>query len=108
LSERDPERVLKEKAQEAVDPDTLLPGEEHDLGSPYVEDAEHWLAVYDELLQTKEALISNLTAMMVGKSEDALEEMASHDLLILKAQVSRFKARKQYWDGARRSLGSGS
>ena len=48
----DSERVRDERAgEEAADPDRLLPGE--DPASPYLDDAEKWVEVYEELLHFK-------------------------------------------------------
>jgi hypothetical protein len=93
----DRERIRDERAgEEAADPERLLPGE--DPSTPYADDAEKWVDVYDELLGFKKRLL--------GVAEDALEQMRDKparkevvdtDRIVLQAEVDRFRRRLAFW-----------
>ena len=101
----DSERLRDERAgEEAADPDRLLPGE--DPGTPYLDDAEKWVEVYQELLQFKQRLL--------GVAEDALKdlgdkparkEVVDTDRIVLEAEVKRFQRRLAFWTERRSELG---
>jgi hypothetical protein len=100
----DSERLRDERAgEEAADPDRLLPGE--DPGTPYLDDAEKWVEVYQELLQFKKRLL--------GVAEDALKdlddkparkEVVDTDRIVLEAEVQRFQRRLAFWTERRSEL----
>ena len=72
-----------------------LPGE--DLETRYVEDAEHWEHVYEELLEFKHALISEMDARLPRLSADATAEVERSDHLVLRAEAKRFEHRLGLW-----------
>jgi hypothetical protein len=85
----------------AADRNRLLPGELPQ--TPYSEDAEHWVRVYNDLL--------GFNIEMMGVIEKRLLAMpATHggpegaDLALLRAHVRRLRWRLSYWQRRRRSL----
>ncbi len=83
----------RKAAEDQVDPDRLLEGE--DPNSPQPEDARHWVETYRELLGVKERLLG--TAMAQPLEESATREVASTDLVTLRAEHARFKRRLEFW-----------
>lgn len=84
-----------EVRRQSIDPDRLLPGE--DLDSQDRQDAEHWVAVYTELLNTKQKLIRNLREMMAQQAADVRDELERADIRMLEMQIDRFVARRTHW-----------
>lgn len=78
----------------AVDPHTGLPFE--DVDTPYPEDVRHWLSVYGELLQLKEAMLVRAREVLATATEPTRFE-ASVDLRLLRAQAERYQLRRSYW-----------
>lgn len=76
----------------------MLPGENPHSRQP--EDAEHWLAVYTELLQAKAAMLAALNQRLsVMKQEVARKEIGATDAPLLERELSRFQKRIDYWLG---------
>ncbi len=67
-----------------------------DVDSPFIEDAQHWIAVYDELLTVKRLLLDRAEEVLKGSSDDALRE-ANVDQRLLRAQAARYEVRRSYW-----------
>ncbi|GAC1341346.1 MAG: hypothetical protein NVSMB29_11690 [Candidatus Dormibacteria bacterium] len=76
------------------DPEATLPSEDPD--TPYLEDAQHWIAVYGELLGLKKALLDRADEVLRGASDDAIKE-AGIDERLLRAQAARYEVRRTYW-----------
>jgi hypothetical protein len=93
-----------QEAHESVDPDRLLPGEPTSTEGHDHQAIELWLGVYSELIETKESLIANLNAALEGQSPRARLELETHDLLLLEAQVGRFRQRRAFWAGRKDGL----
>ena len=86
----------KEKAaQEQVDDERLLPGEDPDSSLP--EDALHWAEVYRELCDFKERAIEQITDDVVSLGEEARKEIRTTDLVVLRAERDRFRRRAEFW-----------
>jgi hypothetical protein len=82
-------------ALEEVEPDRLLDGE--DERTPHLDDAEHWVKVYMELLEFKRSVLAT-TEKHVGTMEaDASIEVQKTDLKALHAEALRFERRLVYW-----------
>lgn len=80
----------------AVDGDTLLEGE--DPETPHVEDAEHWVAVYKELIAFKRSLLDSTNEDASQLEHREARREASHvDGAILRAELERFRHRLQFW-----------
>ena len=87
----------QEAALEQVEPDRLLDGEDED--TQHLDDAEHWVKVYRELLEFKRAVLAT-TEEHVGTMEpDASAEVQKTDLKALHAEALRFERRLVYWRG---------
>ncbi|MFN2582982.1 MAG: hypothetical protein ABR498_09615 [Candidatus Dormibacteria bacterium] len=93
--ERGPGSV-EERAARAVKQDTLLEGE--DPQSPYIDDAEHWIAVYRELIQFKESVLSSTASELAELEHREARIEAKHvDVAILAAELERFRRRLAFW-----------
>jgi hypothetical protein len=91
----DPAAEGAELAAEQTDPDRLMDGE--DPGTQQVEDAEHWLRVYQELYAFKQDLLDKLRTRVTEISiTDARDEaLADERLLVL--ELARFERRADFW-----------
>ena len=82
-------------ALESVSTMLLLPGE--NPSSPYLKDAEHWIAVYSELYKFIVGIIDQFRAAMRDFQEPGQEYLRSHDLLVHEKQIQRFAVRLAFW-----------
>jgi hypothetical protein len=101
----DSERLRDERAgEEAADPDRLLPGE--DPTSPYPDDADKWIEVYQELLVFKRRLLGVAEEALEGlEDKPARREVIDTDRIVLEAEVKRFERRLEFWKKRRQELG---
>lgn len=85
------------------DYEPLLPGEEPT--SQHVDDVEHWLTVYSELLDFKRFMLdgASLRANEM-RTEIAREEIERTDLRVARAEAERFATRLAYWRGRRDAI----
>jgi hypothetical protein len=90
-----PDERAQEAADNAADGDRLLEGE--DSGTPYLEDATHWVTVYSELLSVKRDLVGVSEDRLPDVSVEARRELVSTDLVVLEAEMKRFSRRLAYW-----------
>jgi hypothetical protein len=100
----DSERLRDERAgEEAADPDRLLPGE--DPTSPYPDDADKWIEVYQELLVFKRRLLGVAEEALEGlEDKPARREVIDTDRIVLEAEVNRFERRLEFWEKRRQEL----
>lgn len=99
----DKEDLQEHAADNAVDHDRLLDGE--DPETRYVEDAAHWITVYSELVLFKERLVDSATEALRNMTEAlARDEISSTDLIVLTAERDRLKRRLDYWKERQRDL----
>jgi hypothetical protein len=84
-----------EAGKEAVDDDRLLDGE--DPKTPYLDDATHWITVYSELLGVKRELVGAAEGRLPEMSDEARQEVATTDLVVLDAEMKRFARRLEFW-----------
>ena len=82
-------------ALDAVEPERLLGGERED--TPYLDDAEHWVRVYAELLDFKRALLALAHERVESMHDTAASEVEETDLKILRAEAERFARRLDFW-----------
>ncbi len=82
-------------ALESVSTSLLLRGE--DPSSPYLKDAEHWIAVYSELYNFVVGIVDQFRIAMRDFQEPAQEYLRSHDLLVHEKQIQRFAERLAFW-----------
>jgi hypothetical protein len=100
----DSERLRDERAgEEAADPDRLLPGE--DPTSPYPDDADKWIEVYQELLVFKRRLLGVADEALEGlEDKPARKEVIDTDRIVLETEVKRFARRLEFWKKRRQEL----
>ncbi len=80
----------------ASDPGRLLPGENPDSTHP--DDAEHWIAVYGELLAYKDRLLAVTQATLSQMPEEpARREVAETDRALITVERERFARRLGFW-----------
>ena len=79
-----------------------LPGE--NLDTLHLDDADHWISVYRELLGFKEALIDEMNARLKSMPPAAVEEVRGSDALVLEAEAKRFRDRLGKWERRRTEL----
>jgi tRNA U54 and U55 pseudouridine synthase Pus10 len=82
-------------AIEQVEPDRLLAGE--DENSQHLDDAEHWIKVYRELLEFKRSVLATTEEHIGTMEPDASAEVQKTDLKALHAEALRFERRLVYW-----------
>lgn len=86
-----------EIAGQLVDPQHRLPGEVDSERSPLLEDAQHWLQVYAELLTFKRTLLR--TADVHEESApDAVVTEVRGDRPPLHAELDRLEQRHSFWE----------
>ena len=87
----------REAARKASDPERLLPGES--LDSPHLDDAEHWIAVYRELLAYKDRLlaVTGTTLSQLTEEQPARREVVETDRALIVAERKRFVRRLEFW-----------
>ena len=84
-------------ALEQVEPDRLLEGE--DESTQHLDDAEHWIKVYSELLEFKRSVLATTEEHVGTMDVDASVEVQKTDLRALHAEALRFERRLVYWRG---------
>jgi hypothetical protein len=84
-------------ALEQVEPDRLLDGE--DESTHHLDDAEHWVKVYLELLEFKRSVLATTEQHVGTMDADASSEVQKTDLKALHAEALRFERRLVYWRG---------
>jgi hypothetical protein len=96
---------VSEIADELGDPEHRLPGEVDSERSPLLEDAQHWLQVYRELLTFKRTLLRTADIHKEGAPEAVVEEVNS-DQALLRAELDRLEQRHTFWEQRAQDLRS--
>jgi len=87
---------LRRAAEQASDPDRLLPGEPSD--SEFADDATLWAEVYSELLDYKKRLlIVTREKLAEMRDEPARREVVETDAVVIEAERARFERRLAFW-----------
>jgi hypothetical protein len=86
---------VERAATKAVDPDRLLEGE--NPSTTDIEDAVHWIRVYEDLLLFKRRLLEGAGEVAPEMDEEAREEVGKTDLTILAAEAARLERRLRFW-----------
>src|SRR5438094_5626688 len=89
------ETKMERVAGEAVDPDRLLEGE--NPSTTHLEDAVHWVQVYEDLLAFKRRLQQSAGEATPEMEEIAREEVGKTDMTILAAETARLERRLRFW-----------
>ena len=82
--------------------DRLLAGE--DPYTPYLEDAEHWLDVYRQLIRFKEELLKRIEDRAEELADAAAQELRNIDMPTLQAELERLRGHERYWERRRDKL----
>jgi hypothetical protein len=95
---------LEDALQKEFDQNRLLEGEDPDSQDP--QDIRHWLKVYKELVDFKERLIATaVESLHEGIESEASREIASTDLVTLRAELQRLRDRLDFWERKAQKLG---
>jgi len=86
------------------DADQALPGE--DPLTTYLEDAIHWIHVYEELLGFKRHVIGSADEVLEQASPEVARE-GNADKDLLRAQAQRYEKRLEFWRSRARELSVG-
>src|SRR5437763_4141091 len=92
---RDEQTKFERLAGESVDPERLLEGE--NPSTTHLEDAVHWLQVYQDLLAFKRRVLQSAGELAPEMEEVAREEVGKTDLTILAAEAARLERRLRFW-----------
>ena len=65
----------------------------------HLDDAEHWVKVYRELLEFKRSVLATTEEHVGTMDPDASVEVQKTDLKALHAEALRFERRLVYWRG---------
>lgn len=103
MSDRSDDEEALDAAQEAVDPERLLPGEIPESG--LLEDALHWQAVYRELLDAKSSIVDMTRSRLRGTSEPPVRDELSRDEKVMLAEQRRLERRLRFWNDRAAELG---
>jgi hypothetical protein len=95
-----------EIAEQLVNPAHRLPGEVDSERSPLLEDAQHWLQVYRELLTFKRTLLRTAEVHKEGAA-DAVATEVSGDQALLRAELERLEQRHDFWERRAQELQPG-
>jgi hypothetical protein len=95
-----------EIAGELTDPEHRLPGEQDSEASHLLEDAQHWLQVYAELLAFKRTLLRTAEIHKEGATEAVVEEV-SNDQVLLSSELDRLERRHRFWQARAQELRQG-
>lgn len=79
-----------------------LPGEDPD--TRYLDDADHWIVVYSELLDFKVTLLRQLNESVQHMEPEGVEEISRTDAIVLQAEADRFRKRLAMWRRRREEL----
>lgn len=95
----------EDAALRAVDQDALLEGE--DPASPHVDDAEHWISVYRELIEFKASVLGASAGEIADLDhKESRSEAKQVDVPILRAELERFRRRLAFWQARLEQLRS--
>jgi hypothetical protein len=86
-----------EVASNLTDPDHRLPGERDSEASPLLEDAQHWLQVYAELLAFKRTLLRTAEVHKERAPDEVVLEV-SNDQVLLRSELDRLERRHRFWE----------
>jgi len=92
-------------AKKSVDQSRLLPAE--DPETSLVEDAEHWMRVYEELVTGKHEILDVLAESATNASAEARTELEQTDSVTLHEELERFERRLSFWRARYQELSGG-
>ncbi len=63
----------------------------------FADDAQHWVAVYTELLATKARILDITLEQMERTKRDEVQRELQGDQTVLLSEIERFQRRLRYW-----------
>ena len=90
-----------------TDPEHRLPGEQDSEASPLLEDAQHWLHVYGELVAFKRTLLRTAEVHKEGAPEAVVQEVSTDEAL-LRSELERLERRHRFWQDRALQLQKGA
>lgn len=89
--------------KDILDFNRLLEGENR--LSTYAEDAQHWAAVYTDLVGFKERMLSEIRQHIEKVPETGIE-LGGYDIPFLEAELGRLRSGKAFWEARLDGTGS--
>ena len=96
VGEHPGEAEAKEAAKEVTEADSLLPGEQNALHSPFWDDAKTWYDVYEELFRVKQDLLATLVEQRDTVRQEGRHEV-QNDKILLTREADRLSRRLEFW-----------
>lgn len=90
-------------AKDMLNFNRLLEGENRQ--SPHADDAEHWYAVYTDLVRFKERLLGE-TRKHINEVPGSSSELAGYDVPFLEAELGRLRSGQAFWSARRPKQGN--
>lgn len=81
----------------APQPDRLLEGE--DPRTAFPQDARHWIAVYDEMIDFKVGLLGRVRTLLKSLPVAARQDVMDNDVVLIEDQLLRYRRRLEFWYG---------
>ncbi|MBO0701326.1 MAG: hypothetical protein J2P38_00205 [Candidatus Dormibacteraeota bacterium] len=75
-----------------------------DVESPYLEDAEHWISVYRELVGFKRDLLRDIDQHVVDADHPQSEQEMARDRSAAELELERIQLHLEYWIQRREEL----
>lgn len=82
-------------ASRALAADRLLEGEDPD--TRFAQDARHWIAIYQELIAFRTAVLARVQAQVRGLPAAERAGAIREDVLIIEQQLARYRRRIEFW-----------
>ena len=76
-------------------PDRLLEGE--DPRTIFPQDSRHWIAVYREMIEFKENLLSRIRTLLTSLPAAGRRDVIDNDVGMLEDQLDRYHRRLEFW-----------
>src|SRR2546430_11780830 len=76
-------------------PDRLLEGERPRTVFP--QDARHWIAVYREMIDFKDGLLTRMRTQLPQLPAAARQDVIDNDIAMLEDQLRRYHRRLEFW-----------
>ena len=90
---------------QVLNPHRGLEGEQID--SDDMDEVQHWIAVYSELVGFKKRVLETVYTSLDGLGPAAQKELRGLDVTLLVAQKGRYERRLAFWERRARDIGVG-
>lgn len=75
-----------------------------DVETPYLDDAEHWVSVYRELVEFKHELLTQIDRHVEGAEHVQTEQEMERDRRATELELERIQLHLAYWEQRREEL----